>query len=163
MSTLYVDNLQPNLGSGVSIPGHVVQTVHTWNETQNITVSSNSLTDTGISLAITPTSASSKIFIDFNIHFVISSSAAGFRLGIYRSIDGGADQVLFDNGQDYSFYFRADGASNPTLRSYAPIRYYDAPATTSQVTYKLYGDYHTANFGINNGGKSFLSLQEIAQ
>ena len=25
MSTLYVDNLQPNLGSGVSIPGHVIQ------------------------------------------------------------------------------------------------------------------------------------------
>ena len=25
MSTLYVDNLQPNLGSGVHIPGHVIQ------------------------------------------------------------------------------------------------------------------------------------------
>ena len=163
MSTLYVDNLQPNLGSGVLIPGHVVQVVHTWNESQNITVSSDSLTNTGISLSITPKSASNKIFIDFNIHFVISNNAAGFRLGIYRSINGGADQALFDNGQDYSFYNRADGASNVTLRSYAPIRYYDSPATTSQVTYKLYGDYHTAPFGINNGGKSFLSLMEIAQ
>jgi len=28
MSTLYVDNLQPNLGSGVSIPGHVMQVEH---------------------------------------------------------------------------------------------------------------------------------------
>lgn len=44
MSTLYVDNLQPNLGSGVHIPGHVVQT-KTLKTTSSLTSTSTTYID----------------------------------------------------------------------------------------------------------------------
>ena len=66
MSTLYVDNLQPNLGSRVMAAGHVVQVVsaETNSQVQNTTTS---YIDTGLTATITPTSASSKIAILLNV------------------------------------------------------------------------------------------------
>lgn len=141
--------------------GSVLQVVQERNET-SVTVSSDSLADTGISISITPTSADSDISIEFMMHYAISANASGMRFGIYRSIGGGSDTVLIDHGQDYALYFRADSASNQTFRGFAPIKHLDSPNTTSTVTYKLYADKHTSNGAINNGGKSFLTLTEIA-
>ena len=62
MSTLYVDNLQPNLGSGVHIAGHVIQ-VATTSVQGNITTTTSAFVDTGISLSFTPKSAISKLII----------------------------------------------------------------------------------------------------
>ena len=36
MSTLFVDNLKPNLNTGVLIPGHQVQVVHGLNSQSNV-------------------------------------------------------------------------------------------------------------------------------
>ena len=66
MSTLYVDNLQPNLGSRVMAAGHVVQVVQA-TSTTNLTVSSGgggtTWNDSGATVTITPTVASSKVLV----------------------------------------------------------------------------------------------------
>ena len=62
MSTIYVDNLQPNLGSGVLIPGHVVQTVYTETSTP-VTLSPSSGWVTLMSLQFTAVNPNNKLLI----------------------------------------------------------------------------------------------------
>lgn len=163
MSTLYVDNLQPNLGSRVMAAGHVVQVVQGKAE-NDITVSSLSLTDTGISLSITPSSSSSNVLVRFDVHTLLNGNAGGLSYAIYRSVGGGADTLVESYPQDYALYNRPAGSGTMQIRMMAPITKLDSPASTSSVTYKLYARYHTISTNhINSGGSTYITLQEIAQ
>ncbi len=78
MSTLYVDNLQPNLGSRVMAAGHVVQVISN-QSTTNPTWSSgggDSAYSNVLSATITPSSASSKIKITTCGIYYANSSAS---------------------------------------------------------------------------------------
>jgi len=64
MSTLYVDNLEPNLGSRVLAAGHVVQVVQdTVTAPSTISPSTTFTNYTDLSVSITPTSTNSKIYV----------------------------------------------------------------------------------------------------
>ena len=86
MSTLYVDNLQPNLGSRVMAAGHVVQVKEAHAPSSGTTsFTSSTFTDIGLSVSITPTSTSSKFLILYTCPvFVYGTShdaiGGGFRL-----------------------------------------------------------------------------------
>ena len=82
MSTLYVDSLQPNLGSRVMAAGHVVQVVE---DSIDTVINGSSTFSTLKSLSITPTSASSKIVIMYSNHIYQDQSGyVGWRGALIR-------------------------------------------------------------------------------
>ena len=174
MSTLYVDNLQPNLGSRVMAAGHVVQVVQEV-ETASGTVSGGSW-QTIMTASITPTSTSSKIIITCNSNFgntstgdlefgtrTLSSVTGAVQVGAASGIKTTANTVLYLDGSDYY------GAVSPSWTVM------DTPGVTSSVTYSLqvYGsenqsvEYNrqgqNSNAEYSIRGNSGILLMEIAQ
>ena len=151
MSTLYVDNLEPNLGSRVMAAGHVVQVLQA-NKTDVFTagLSSTFVGIPDLSVTITPTSTSSKILIMPTV-FISSNYTTFYHFQLYRNgtiIDGARGDASGSRARDYGmFYISNTGNNNSHNMSLPP--YLDSPNTTSATTYQLYvGDQ-------NNGGSTF--------
>lgn len=118
--------------------GKVLQVVSATYSTST-TITTTTYTDTGLSLAITPTSATSKILVIANLY--ANTSRAGTADGV-----GGAVRLLRDATVIYAASgtgnFNAIALSSTTaeafdLSSVIPVTYYDSPATTSSITYKV--------------------------
>ena len=91
MSTLFVDNLKPNLSSGVHASGHIVQ-VTDMTEVSDLQVAiNNSSSNTAITQVktdIVPKFANSKIIINFHTQ-LYGPSGNYLAVMIFRSINGG--------------------------------------------------------------------------
>ena len=156
MTTLYVDNIAPNLGSGVSIPGHVVQVVQDTFQNK-VTNTSTTPAATGLSATITPSSTSSKILV--TVH------------GSCELVQSGTTNIypLYKNGSSLNGSFMI--LSNPIVDGEAmSAAYLDSPSTTSAITYALYfyteNGAYTASFGSQTAAGYYLNsitLMEIAQ
>ena len=161
MSTLYVDNLQPNLGSRVMAAGHVVQVVQHVNTT-GISKSGSTVTATGIAASITPTSTSSKILIMYDLQYHIDTSPSSGGLGLRIHRDG-----TFIAGDDtgYRSAYSQLSASGTRPRGRASFTYMDSPSTTSSTTYEIYCmAWDAATSYISEGNApSTITLMEIAQ
>lgn len=140
MTTLYVDNIAPNLQSKISAPnltlptGSVIQVV-TGTATAQTVVTGQTITDTGLEVSITPSSTSSKIYIMTSFNGGGDSAGAGAFFYLYRD-----STQLMGQGGDYT---SSGGAS---YGGHA-LMYLDSPATTSSVTYKL--RFQNQNAGYN--------------
>ena len=148
MSTLTVQNIQGSSTSGNKIqvasghvlnaPGHILQIVQ---GIKTDTFTSNSQTtfvDIGLSVAITPSSASSKVLIAYRVCSGIVSGGYGCALILVRGstnialgdADGSKTRVssLAQSGNSgaagYQVYYQAQD-------------FLDSPSTTSATTYKL--------------------------
>lgn len=127
--------------------GKVLQVVNATYSTET-TIASTTYTDTGLSVSITPSSATSKILIlvqqSFYVRRNIEDSGGALRL-LKDST------AIFDIGgaSKYStLYNYQSGATNNQLGSMIPIIYLDSPSTTSSLTYKTQArSYSTANSG----------------
>ena len=175
MSTLYVDNLEPNLGSRVMAAGHVVQVVSAH---KSDPATANSVyptwSDIGFEASITPTSATSKILMISNLS--IGNNSAMF--SYHRILRDGT--VAIDVGdvsptqaQVTSTYYQDHNGGQMIKQT---STFLDSPATTSQVTYKIQvcGASNSV-FYLNRSGRdgaytqydgrgaSNLTLMEIAQ
>lgn len=143
--------------------GKLLQVVQGTYSTQTI-IASTSYTDTGLSLAITPTLATSKILVtvaqQYNLDRSSSIQSASFQ------IMRGASSV-FDTGSNTTGpYIASGGASSISLGGYTTLMYLDSPATTSATTYSVQARVqYTANFGQIAcqlaSGKSTITLMEI--
>jgi hypothetical protein len=103
-------------------------------KTDTFSTTSGSLTDiTGMSVSITPSSASSKVLIDFTIGQigVNSASAVGFALLRDSTVIGAAEAAGSRILTSVGGVFVADRGSS---LSYT---FLDSPATTSATTYKV--------------------------
>ena len=165
MSTLYVDNLQPNLGSRVMAAGHVVQVVSNQSTTDPVWSSSggDSTFSNVLSASITPTSTSSKIKIttcavyyctnnDSSVNHRFRLVRDGSPLSDYNgSQDGGTSQYL---------QYRSSAISN-----HIPVPFnftwMNSPNTTSATTYTLQALAATSSMQFYGG--MFIFLEEIAQ
>jgi hypothetical protein len=135
MSTLYVDNLQPNLGSGVSIPGHVVQVLQTV-KSDTLGFASSSFTDlAGLSVTITPKSSSSKILVTCAVHFTVSSDNYSIAYRILR--DSTAVGIGDADGNRLRASFMDNQTGGGDHQSSSCFTFLDSPNTTSAVTYKI--------------------------
>ena len=182
MSTLYVDNLQPNLGSRVMAAGHVVQVVQ---GTMGYTASGggdsgNVWYDSGLSASITPSSASSKILVSYTIHMGVSYYQARSRI-VRGSTVVGTGTNEGTRGEASSAYILYDDVAGTNQYRHAPlgIDYIDSPASSSALTYKIQvSAYSTHTWYVNrsytfqNDGTtgsfdsiplSVITLMEIAQ
>lgn len=174
MSTLFVDNLQPNLGSRVMAAGHVVQVKEA--STSGVTTfTSPTFTDIGLSVSITPSSTSSKFLVLYTCPvFVIGTgaSAAGGGFRLYRDstviddvqgdINGALGNWLnlqsFGTGANYWDYFWTH-AGNMV----------DSPNTTSAISYNVKYSHRQGNSskigydGSNYNPRCRMTVMEIAQ
>ena len=144
------------LGSDGSayMPGHIIQVVQTIKTDTFSTTSSSNVDITGLSVAITPSSTSSKILVAVNLGIVsgVANSYPGFILlrgstaiGVGTSATGDRVNVSFGN-------FGFDGPSSMGLQgSSASFQYLDSPSTTSSTTYKVqvYSAYNSHQIEIN--------------
>jgi len=160
MSTLYVDNLQPNLGSGVSIPGHVIQVVqHT--DTTEYTNTTTSVVQGPQTSTFTLQNSANKVLVTVNCCLRSGrNTAAGARLGLWRgSISSG---TKITSGSEPQFYTTDSGTEQYAIVS---MQFLDTPGVSS-TTYSIGFWKHPSATDARIKG-NFLTttivLQEIAQ
>ena len=160
MSTLYVDNLQPNLGSRVMAAGHVVQVVEGTNNTyQTFSGASGALS---LSATITPTSATSKILVMVHLDgCTTTSDNAGYGyFRVYRNNTTILRPFGYPKG-----WSSVDNSSGTTVYT----QLLDSPATTSATTYNIWwinqngSTVQEVNRDAGGFVMSSIILQEIAQ
>lgn len=134
----------------------VLQVVSTTNASQTVNNTSTKI-DTGLSAAITPKFASSKIL-------VLASQG-----GCYKSASNAGNWLLLylnrgttELAQTFGSY--TGSALNLNVGTMT-INYLDSPNTTSSVTYKttFANDFNGAGVQVNHGGgASYMTLIEVA-
>ena len=152
MGTIFVDNLEPQSGTSLTIGasgdtvtltsgaktsgfGKIGQVVQGTILSSEFETTSSSFVDTGLSVSITPTTTSSKILISATCSAlaIATTSTNGRCIGkIYRDSSAiGTD--VFELAK-----IRQDGSYNQEVGVAASIQLLDTPSTTSAITYKLY-------------------------
>jgi hypothetical protein len=136
---------------------------------------STTFVDTPLTLSITPTSATSKILVLYNVNYIIvrssSSGIAAFRLDrngtpVYSPYTNNGTGNYATGGMSVT------GGTSIVNYLMTPITYLDSPGTTNQLTYKLQGClYENSNSGFlrinfastSQSQTSTMTLMEIAQ
>ena len=145
--------------------GKVLQVVSTKYSTQT-TIASSTLTDTGLSLSITPSATTSKVLV------LVSQQATLERLsaneGMVFELRRGTTTVFSggDPAVSGNYTIQATGATIVQRASLISLSYLDSPSTTSSVTYKTRAAVsNTANSGqvrLQDGSvDSTITLLEI--
>jgi Na+/phosphate symporter len=141
----------------------------------NFTSTSTSFVDvTDMSLAITPTSATSKILVSFNVSWYTTRSSTTGLIAFQILRDSTVVFAPWVNNGTGNFALGASitGATVVTLRNINKYEFLDNPNTTNQITYKLQGSLfsslNSASFAVNETStsglnKSVITLMEIAQ
>lgn len=164
MSKIEVNEIARRSGSSpISIPGHIIQVVQqVYSTSTNIT--STSYTATGLSQAITPSSASSKILVLVNL------STECYQLGT-----GGTEAFLqITKGGSEIAYKRVNAYGGAASNGYyafpidGNMMFLDSPNTTSATTYAVNGKLSTTSNQFTmrvslSSSDSMLTLMEIAQ
>jgi hypothetical protein len=150
--TLPASALTGSLPAGMG--GKILQVVHANYGTQVIT-DSTSYIDTGLTATITPSSASNKILVIFNINGTYSNGTTNLygRVKLLRTSTELMTNVFGQNETTTSAYGSAGG------------NYLDSPSTTSATTYKVQikNDAGGGDIGMNTfGATSNITLMEIA-
>ena len=149
---------------GTAGSGAVVQ-VKSITYNTSTTVASTTYTDTGLSLSITPTSASNKILVIISQGWSVGRSNVdnGYDLRILR----GATDIFDQSGSDGTAYmFGSGNTTGMTYTGTSSLVYLDSPATTSATTYKTQGRVlYTTNSGVvtfqQNSAQSTITLMEV--
>lgn len=130
MSTLYVDNLQPNLGSQVEIPnlkplaGSVLQVQSYKMPTGQISSSGNNTwLNTGCNVSITPTSTSNKVLVILSAS-TLANGTASYAVRVQRNGTVINLHEMYNNDS----VWQGDSVSLVCL---------DSPASTSSVAYTV--------------------------
>ena len=166
MSTLYVDNLEPNLGSRVMAAGHVVQVVSASNGDSWSTTSGSYVDITDMSVTITPTSTTSKLLVTGHISGAATNNA---RVSIFRDGTNLISTVTSRTPAIADFY---ENSWNGTIYV-RPFNFYIDATSTSATTIKAQV-FTTGTFFLNkardttdNSGRtnahSTITVMEIAQ
>ena len=169
MTTLYVDNIAPNLQSKISAPnltlpaGTSIQ-VTAMEGSDSTTVSSTSFTEaSNFRPAITPSATSSKILASFEINFWgdVDNDSQG-------TVSGGLKIEMYVGGSLHSTIYTSydnnvarGGQNRFTTINVSKLV---SPATTSEVTFRVYGKRNSGSrvLKFNEGSKTRAVLTEIA-
>jgi hypothetical protein len=119
-----------------------------------VTLNTSGFTDTGLSLAITPSATSSKILVSVVQSIYLDGGGAGITLRILRG-----STEAFSQPVNYARYHGS--ASNE--RIFYPIQYLDSPSTTSATTYKTQGvgAFGSGHKVQHDSIKSTITLMEV--
>ena len=174
MSTLNVDNISEyTSGNGVEIPGHILQVKTQFFDTQTSISSTTSFTDTGLTLAITPSATSSKILCCFYVTASAQdNSYVAFKMFRDSTEIGSSTQT--GTGLECFTGSTFDDTGNTSYGVHTiPMVFLDSPSTTSATTYKVQWSGEnsdtfylnrnaSSSYGGNEGMVSTLTLMEVA-
>jgi hypothetical protein len=111
-------------------------------KTDTFTSTSSSFTDiTGLSVSITPTSSSSKVFLLMTVVGASSKDTSGSK-GMVRLMRGTTAIAIADaagSAQQATGYVSTRSTGTATIAFTASANHLDSPATTSATTYKIQG------------------------
>jgi hypothetical protein len=143
--------------------GKVLQVVSSTITTET-TITSTSLTDSGITLNITPTLNTSKILVIISAGVYVSRTAANADMYIGAKLLRGATDLL-DYGT-YAFMAANSYSARTDSKVNHSVSYLDSPATTSSTTYKLQCNIDSSTSSGNikcqyAGSPSTITLLEI--
>ena len=168
MSTLYVDNLEPNLGGGVHIQGHVIQVVGGEPQSVNrVETTSSSYLDTGVSRTINLKHPNSKVRISLHGgHSYVSNFSDGMIETICRT-----SSTTYSSSNDLvsGAAFGLSQVYNSTTLNTAPhsISVIDATPEGTAATYRVFFRSRTSgrNAVWQENSTSYFTfmLEEIAQ
>ena len=150
--------------------GNILQVV-TNSTTTQVSSTTASYVDTGLSASITPTSSSSKIIVIINqqSRFVRTSGEQGMGIKVLR--DSTEIYTPPTDGTGPFQTYSTVGSGTNTLYLNVPISIVDTPNTTSQVTYKTQGRPYTdldggqirfQTNGSQGDGSSHITLLEVS-
>ena len=146
-------------GSKLVMPtGSVLQVVENVYSTASQT-GSGSMTDTGLTATITPSSTSSKILVMVNQPLTVSTDTSVSR-DIAFSICRGSTEITAGTGDA-----KADSGTHQKFPAYNSLKKLDSPNTTSAVTYKTRFKVNAGSCDVyaqQHGGSSTMILMEIA-
>ena len=158
------------LSSKLSTPGEVLQVVNTIKSDTLASAGAAAWNDTGLSVAITPVSTSSKILVLVNVSGAHNSSNTWFK--ILRGStdiglgDAGSSRLQCTFGNVYTF-------SDSNIMKTHSFSLLDSPSSTSAQTYKVQARSNGGTYYINRSvndtdsadhgrASSSLTLMEIA-
>ena len=154
IGTVTSGTFNATLGGSVAFPtGHIIQTA-SGTDTGNTVINSGTYTPANLSLSITPSSSSNKIFVFFNIdnYFYKNGTDGRCNARLRRTISSTTETII--NQTTTGFYIDGTGSDkNIYLRQTFMLM--DTPSTTSAVTY--FFEARTAgatHISVNNNGTS---------
>ena len=151
--------------TGFGIGGKILQVVHQ-NLTTQMSTTSTSYVDTGLTASITPSATTSKVLIILSIAAIINADHNGY-LRLLRD----STEINSGSGGDTNSMFGING--NSTAFRYAPVmhtsNFLDTPSTTSATTYKVQVRSHSGyamfinrrGIDTNFGVASNITLKEV--
>ena len=144
-SIINVDTInEKTTGSGVKIPGHVVQVVTADIGGTAVTTTSSTLVTSNKSATITPKYSDSKIIIQIHLgDTAATNNHAGTGVALYKG-----STKLADLTARHAYSVSGSNPSGLGIAGLSPV-WFDSPATTSATTYTIY---------INNGGAGTATL-----
>ena len=159
-STINVDNIaEATSGSGVQIPGHVIQCVRTYvASSSNIQTTAQSFTASGIIASITPKASGNLILIDCTLPMVDCESDSIW-IKMYQKIGSGSYAVMA-GAQDYQMGIQSASRWDPAV--------FGGSYTTTSTSALTYQPYFRSSGGgnvkiVHDSSSYSLTLTEIAQ
>ena len=160
MSQVNVDTVNEyNSGSGVTIDGVLIKDNKLASGTGNVLqvvagtdasavdITSTSMTDTGLSASITPSSTSSKILVLIN-HNVFTYAPGAIPFAYFEVL---RDSTNISGDSSYGIAFGKKAALHPDSNGYLAgtvvFNHLDSPSTTSSITYKTKAKYAGSGSG----------------
>jgi hypothetical protein len=144
--------------------GCVLQVVSTTKTDTFQTTSATFVDLTGLSVSITPTSASSKIWVIFNTFMSANNTGGIASFNLVR------DSTNISQPSTSPTFKGTAGGYNTTADNVLPVgfNFLDSPATTSSTTYKIQCNINSATLSINRRNSadcaftSTITVMEIA-
>ena len=152
MSQIKVNSIIPVSGVPTGGGGGIIQIKQTVKTDVFNTTSSSFVDVTGLSVAITPTSNTSKVLVQVNLGMVGGEQVgyAGFRI-LRGSTAIGIGTTASGNRVNVSFVANHSRDSDWNSEGGVFYQFLDSPATTSETTYKLqmFSGYQSKSININ--------------
>ncbi len=139
ISSTALTGITTRMADAAMSAGSILQFKH-GNKTDQSSTGSTSYQDTGLQIAVTPSSASNKIFLLADVAISWDQGTARGSLSFFKDsgstplLRGDQDPNNANNARDH-FTWYIDTVSDQAYR--AAITYLDSPNTTSEVTYKV--------------------------
>ena len=181
MSKIEVNEIAARTGNTITVesgdvlqaPGHVLQVQSMTVTTSATSAAGTTFNDTGLTIDITPSSTSSKIYV---MSHVSMGATNGYRFAL-RLVRGSSNiSVATSAGSRTVATVAHEGTGGNKIDQTFPIFFLDSPATTSATTYKIQAacEQGGGTWYLNRGGTatdnstvyaatSSIAVMEVAQ
>jgi hypothetical protein len=124
--------------------GKVLQVIQTTTTSSTAFTTTSFVAATGLSVSITPSSASNKVYVISSYTSEMSAGGRGFFTIFRDSTNVVADGLLLT---------QVENLNNPVT-----VQFLDSPATTSAISYTVRGRVQTGGQTLNTGGGTLVII-----